>query len=111
IEAVGVDPTVPVDEVALETAAAPALQGRPIDVATLRPVHEQILAIATAAPESVAVVASDGRLMYDELRARASALADRLTRAGVQPDEPVGLCTERTTTFVIGLLGIMLADG
>ena len=73
--------------------------------------HLQIAAQARRAPEAVAVVAEDGRLTYGELMTKASALAADLRARGVTADVPVGLCTPRTTDFVVGLVGILLAGG
>ncbi len=48
-------------------------------------------------------------LSYRELNARANQVAHRLQALGVQPDDLVGLCVERSTKLLVGLLGILKA--
>jgi amino acid adenylation domain-containing protein len=74
-------------------------------------VHELIAARAAAAPGRTAVVDEQGSISYGELDARANQLAHRLLRAGVGPEQPVGLCTDRSIGMVVGLLGILKAGG
>ena len=62
-------------------------------------------------PASVAVVDGKRSLTYAQLNGRANQLARRLIDAGVIPDQPVGLCIERSLEMVIGLLGILKAGG
>ena len=66
---------------------------------------------AAVAADREAVVDEQGALTYAELDRRANQLAQRLRRAGVGPDSVVGLCTDRSTTMIIGLLGILKAGG
>jgi amino acid adenylation domain-containing protein len=91
--------------------ARPVLQGRSTDTAALRPIPVAIEAQALLSPGAVAVVAEDGRLTYAELMVAASALAADLRARGVGADVPVGLCTPRTTSFVVGMVGILMAGG
>jgi amino acid adenylation domain-containing protein len=79
---------------------------RPVPAKT---VPAMIAASAVATPEAVAVVDEQGSLTYAELEARANGLANRLRSAGVGPDVVVGLCTDRSTDMVVGLLGILKA--
>jgi amino acid adenylation domain-containing protein len=74
-------------------------------------VHELIAAAAAAGPDRVAVRDELGALTYAELETRASQLANRLRRAGVGPDVAVGLCTDRSSDMVVGMLGILKAGG
>ena len=74
-------------------------------------VHELIAAQAAASPDRTAVVDEYGALTYAQLDARSNQLAQRLARAGVGPDMPVGLCTDRSTEMIVGLLGILKAGG
>ncbi|MFC7310690.1 amino acid adenylation domain-containing protein [Streptomyces monticola] len=60
-------------------------------------------------PESVAVVDGRTRLTYRELDRRSDRLAQVLRVAGAGRDQRVGLCTERSTELVVGLLGILKA--
>ncbi|HEU4597136.1 MAG TPA: amino acid adenylation domain-containing protein [Pyrinomonadaceae bacterium] len=50
-------------------------------------------------------------MSYGELDARANRLAHYLRRLGVGPEQPVGICVERSTEMIVGLLGILKAGG
>ena len=50
-------------------------------------------------------------LTYDELNRRANQLARYLRELGIGPDEPVGICLERSVDMVIALLAILKAGG
>jgi amino acid adenylation domain-containing protein len=62
-------------------------------------------------PEAVAVVCGEEELTYAELDRQADRLAGRLLALGVRPDEPVGLCAERSAGLIAALLGILKAGG
>ncbi|MCE7082632.1 non-ribosomal peptide synthetase [Streptomyces sp. ST2-7A] len=64
---------------------------------------------AALRPDAPAVVAGDGRLTYAELDARANQLARHLVDLGIRPGDRVGLCTEKSTATVVGILGVMKA--
>ncbi|MDQ6818322.1 MAG: amino acid adenylation domain-containing protein [Actinomycetota bacterium] len=64
---------------------------------------------AAAAPESPAVLDGERSLSYGELDARANQLAHHLRDAGAGPGAPVGLCMDRTTEMIVGLVGILKA--
>ena len=64
-----------------------------------------------ATPEAFAVrsAATGERLTYRQLDARATALAARLTAAGVTAETPVGLLVERSPELVVAVLGVVKA--
>ncbi|EPY04933.1 amino acid adenylation domain-containing protein [Paenibacillus alvei TS-15] len=62
-------------------------------------------------PEQVAAVFGEERLTYRELNERAEQLARALRQLGVQPDDLVGLLTERSLDMMVGILGILKAGG
>ncbi|MEU1802419.1 amino acid adenylation domain-containing protein [Streptomyces sp. NPDC019937] len=66
---------------------------------------------AAATPEAFAVrsAATGERLTYRQLDARATALAARLTAAGVTAETPVGLLLERSPDLVVAVLGVVKA--
>ncbi|MDQ2857020.1 MAG: amino acid adenylation domain-containing protein [Candidatus Eremiobacteraeota bacterium] len=64
-----------------------------------------------ATPAAVALAYGDRELTYSELDARANQLAQRLSRAGVGPGVPVGMCFERSAEAVIAALAILKAGG
>ncbi|KAG0006865.1 hypothetical protein BGZ80_005108, partial [Entomortierella chlamydospora] len=63
------------------------------------------------APNAVALIYEDQSLTYGELNARANRLAHQLIQLGVQPDDLVAICVERSPAMIIGLLAIMKAGG
>ena len=62
-------------------------------------------------PDQTAVVYEDSRLTYRELNERANQLARTLQSEGVQPDQPVGIMTERSLDMIVGIFGILKAGG
>ncbi|WP_145956931.1 non-ribosomal peptide synthetase, partial [Xenorhabdus miraniensis] len=64
---------------------------------------------AECTPDATAVVFEGQSLSYRELNRRANQLAHHLLALGVQPDDRVAICTERSLEMVIGLLGILKA--
>lgn len=76
-----------------------------------RCIHELFEAQAEKTPEAVAVVFEDSRLTYRELNARADHLARRLRHLGVRPDTLVGLFLRPSADVIVGILGILKADG
>jgi amino acid adenylation domain-containing protein len=62
-------------------------------------------------PDAVALAFEQQYLTYRELDERASHLARVLREQGLQAEQLVGLCTERSIEMVVGLLGILKAGG
>ena len=60
-------------------------------------------------PEAIAVSFETEQLSYRELDRRANQLARMLQESGTGPEALVGICMERSTEMVIGLLGILKA--
>lgn len=63
------------------------------------------------APAAIALVTEQGSLTYGELNQKANYLAQTLRHMGVEADSLVGLCVDRSTEMVIGILGILKAGG
>ncbi|CAA2107568.1 Tyrocidine synthase 3 [Variovorax paradoxus] len=76
-----------------------------------QPVHRQIEAHARLKPSAPALVFCDEALSYSELNARANRLAHRLIALGVRPDTLVGICVERSTEMMVGILAVLKAGG
>ena len=74
-------------------------------------IHELFEQQVKRTPEAVAVVFEDRQLSYAELNSQANRLAHYLLAHGVQPDDRVAICVERSLDMVIGLLGILKAGG
>jgi amino acid adenylation domain-containing protein len=62
-------------------------------------------------PDSLALSYEDKRLTYSELNARANQLAHYLRSLGVESEDKIGLCLERSPEMVIAMLGILKAGG
>ncbi|HEX2091511.1 MAG TPA: amino acid adenylation domain-containing protein [Longimicrobiaceae bacterium] len=73
--------------------------------------HEGFERRARACPDTVAVTCEGDSLDYGELNARANRLARRLRALGVGPEARVGLCAERSTGLVVGVLAVLKAGG
>ena len=70
-------------------------------------VHRLFEAQVNRVPDAVATVHQGCSLTYAELNRRANQLARQLINCGVIPNQPVGICVERSNEMVVGLLGIL----
>ena len=116
LEAIAEDPSRTILEMPLltqseltEVAGNSAAPSTHFDVRTT--LHERFEAQVALTPDAAAVVCDGQALSYHELNARANRLAHRLQRLGVGPDVLVGLCADRSTDLVVGILGILKAGG
>lgn len=66
---------------------------------------------AVRTPDAIAVVFGDTRITYAELDYRGNQLARRLRRLGVGPDVLVGVHSERSVSWIVGLLAVLKAGG
>ncbi|GAB1541024.1 hypothetical protein NUACC21_36930 [Scytonema sp. NUACC21] len=62
-------------------------------------------------PDAVAVVFENEQLTYSQLNAKANQLAHHLGELGVEPEELVAICVERSIEMLVGLLAILKAGG
>ncbi|HYP26492.1 MAG TPA: amino acid adenylation domain-containing protein [Blastocatellia bacterium] len=74
-------------------------------------IHELFEDQVERTPDLVAVQFGGEGLTYRELNARANQLARHLQKLGVGPEALVGVCLERSTEMMVGLLGILKAGG
>jgi len=74
-------------------------------------IHKLFEQQAEKTPQAIAVIYEDQMITYEQLNARATALACYLAALGVGPDVVVGICTDRSVEMVVGLLGILKAGG
>ncbi|WP_422646038.1 condensation domain-containing protein, partial [Xenorhabdus miraniensis] len=72
-------------------------------------IHELFEQQAELTPDAIAVVFEGQSLSYGELNRRANRLAHHLLALGVQPDDRVAICVERSLEMIVGLLGILKA--
>ena len=66
---------------------------------------------AARSPEAVALVDGDALISYGDLNARANRLARHLLSFRVSPEDPIGICMERSSDMVVAMLGILKAGG
>jgi amino acid adenylation domain-containing protein len=62
-------------------------------------------------PNAVAVVQEQQKISYESLNQKANQLAYYLQQQGINPENLVGLCVERSIEMVIAFLGILKAGG
>jgi non-ribosomal peptide synthetase component F len=74
-----------------------------------RLIHELFEEEVLHCPQTIALVHADRHLTYAQLNAKANQLARYLSNQGIEPDEVVGICVERSIEMVIGLLAILKA--
>jgi amino acid adenylation domain-containing protein len=79
----------------------------PLDLPLLHHFERQV----ERTPGSIAVIAGDQKLSYEELNKRANQLGHYLQKRGVRPDMLVGVCMERSLEMVVALYGIHKAGG
>ena len=115
LAAIAADPEAPHDRVDLLSAAERAQlagwsrHGAPPE--DLEPIHRLFLRQVRKNPGATALVAGHERISYGELEAAAAAISRRLLAAGVEPDDRVGVCAERTPALVAALLGVLASGG
>ncbi|WP_299411528.1 amino acid adenylation domain-containing protein [Acaryochloris sp. IP29b_bin.148] len=73
--------------------------------------HQLFERQALQTPDAIAVIHRDRQLTYQELNSRANQLAHYLRHRGIDTDQIVGICVERSLEMAIGFLGIFKAGG
>ncbi len=101
------DGDIRIDEVLL-TVEAPLA---PLMTYPFRSVLERIAEQAARRAEAEAVSCGEERLSYAALAGWSNRIGRRLKRLGVSDEARVGLCVERSTGLVAGLLGVLKAGG
>jgi surfactin family lipopeptide synthetase A len=71
--------------------------------------HKLVEAQVERTPDAIAVIYEDQQLSYQELNQKANQLAHHLLAIGIQPEQLVGICVERSLDMLVGLLGILKA--
>ncbi len=62
-------------------------------------------------PNNIAVVFEDEQITYSELNERVNALAHKLRKMGVKPDDFVAIIAQRSIEMIVGIYGILKAGG
>lgn len=74
-------------------------------------IHELFEAQVDRTPDAPALVFQDEVMSYRQLDERANAVATKLIKEGLELDEAVGLCVDRSPHMLIGALAIAKAGG
>ncbi len=74
-------------------------------------IHDAIERQVLRSPDAIAVVSGAEELTYRELSSRSNRLARHLRALGVEPDQLVGLCVERSVDMLVAIVGILKAGG
>ncbi|WP_155983870.1 non-ribosomal peptide synthetase, partial [Paenibacillus sp. 1-18] len=116
LEQISLNPSVRVEELELVTAAEKQqITGEYNDTASAYPRNQTLQKLfeeqAERTPDHIAVALGHQSLTYRELNEKANRLAHTLRDAGVKPDEPVGILTERSLDMITGTLAILKAGG
>lgn len=74
-------------------------------------IHQLFAIQAAQTPQQIAVVFQEEHLTYQQLNERANQLAHYLQSLGIQRDDLVGLCVDRSIDMIVGMLGILKAGG
>ena len=116
VEGAVADPTCPLSQLPLLTDAERrqvyAWSTRTaIDYPSDRCVHQLFEAQADRTPDATALVHEGRALSFAAVNQRANQLARVLRSRGVGPDQPVGVCLERSMELVPSLLGVLKAGG
>ncbi|RSZ55127.1 amino acid adenylation domain-containing protein, partial [Massilia atriviolacea] len=72
-------------------------------------IHSMFEAQVALSPDAPALSCGADTLSYAELNRRANRLAHHLRALGVQADQRVAICVERSIDMIVGLLGILKA--
>ncbi|MGL5832823.1 MAG: MupA/Atu3671 family FMN-dependent luciferase-like monooxygenase, partial [Waterburya sp.] len=74
-------------------------------------IHQLFEAQVEQTPDAIAVTFENEQLTYSELNRRANQVANYLHKLGVEPNTLVGLCVERSSEMIVGMLGILKVGG
>ncbi|PZO11325.1 MAG: non-ribosomal peptide synthetase [Leptolyngbya foveolarum] len=85
--------------------------GLSTSVSNHRTLPQRFEAQVERTPDAIAVVFEEHALTYQALNRRANQLAHSLQQLGIEPEQLVGLCIERSLELVVGILGILKAGG
>ncbi len=108
------DPNLPVSVLEMLSPAdvAEVLAFNPPQVALdERTVIEQFDAMAMAHPDRIAITAEGESLTYAELARQSARIASALAHAGTTPGCPAALASDRASSMVVALLGILRGGG
>jgi amino acid adenylation domain-containing protein len=79
------------------------------DNGMFRSVHSRFEEQALKRPDAIAIVDNDSTLTYGKLNEQANRLAHSLIASGLKQGSLVGLCVERSSAIIVGMLAILKA--
>ncbi|XOS90619.1 AMP-binding protein [Brevibacillus laterosporus] len=62
-------------------------------------------------PDQIALICGEEQFTYTQLNVKFNQLAHVLRREGVQPNQVIGLITDRSLAMIVGIFGILKAGG
>jgi len=74
-------------------------------------VVEQFEQSVATYPNRIALTFEDAQLTYSELNEKANALAHKLRKLGIKPDDYIAIVAKPSTQMIIGIYGIIKAGG
>ena len=81
----------------------------PVCVAASTCVHDLVLQRGSTDPDALAVLCGDEQVSYGELCARVAVLTWRMLSLGVQHEQVIGICADRSIGLVVAVLAVMNA--
>ena len=73
-------------------------------------IHKKFERQVEKTPDAIAIVSESQKLSYKQLNEKANQLANHLISLGVKPDMLVGICMDRSSDLIVGLLAILKAE-
>ncbi|MDA1677504.1 non-ribosomal peptide synthetase [Bacillus cereus group sp. TH152-1LC] len=81
------------------------------DINTIQSIHRRFEQQVINHPNEIAIQYKDEQITYKELNNQSNQLARYLIKQGVKPENPVGICLERSTNLIISILAVLKAGG
>ncbi|MCP4990325.1 MAG: amino acid adenylation domain-containing protein [Colwellia sp.] len=74
-------------------------------------IHQLFENQAAQKPDQIAIMYEGQHLTYRELNEKANQLAYYIRHLGIVPDDPVGICMDRSFDMLVSIIGILKAGG
>lgn len=74
-------------------------------------IHKLFEEQVKSSPHTIAAIHNEQTINYKELNERANRLAHYLRSLGIKPEEPIGICLERSIDVLITIIAILKAGG
>ena len=83
----------------------------PVLETTDRCIHHMFEFCAKKDPYTIALICNDIPITYGDLNEKSNQLAHYLRQVGIRTESRVGICIERSSKMIIGILGILKSGG